>query len=290
VSIPADHCEQVLTFECQGRHLLGIVSQPRACVGDLGVVIVVGGPQYRVGSHRQFVSLARHLAGAGIPVLRFDVRGMGDSEGDSRGFEAIAEDIGAAMSALMRSAPTARRIVLWGLCDGASAALMLDDRQPRAAALVLLNPWVRSPASLARTQVKHYYVRRLFQREFWGKLLRGGVGLRALRELVGNVAASVASTAPAAEAARDAIPFQDRMADGWRRFAGPILLVLSGDDYTAKEFIEYTTADERWRGLVEQPRVERMDFPDADHTFSNLQAARALEAATRRWILALRAT
>ena len=44
-------------------------------------------------------------------------------------------------------------------------------------ALVLLNPWVRSTATLARTQIKLYYGQRLLQREFWLKLLYGQVGI-----------------------------------------------------------------------------------------------------------------
>jgi len=60
------------------------------------VLIIVGGPQYRVGSHRQFVLLARHLAAQGIPVMRFDVRGMGDSKGKPRNFGQLDDDLRAA--------------------------------------------------------------------------------------------------------------------------------------------------------------------------------------------------
>ncbi|MEO6566032.1 MAG: alpha/beta fold hydrolase, partial [Casimicrobiaceae bacterium] len=81
-------------------------------------MIVVGGPQYRVGSHRQFALLARALARVGIPALRFDYRGMGDSEGDRRSFDEIDADIAAAIDTLCREAHLAR-VVLWGLCDGA---------------------------------------------------------------------------------------------------------------------------------------------------------------------------
>ena len=78
--------ETVLAFPCEGERLLGVVSAPEDALvtGDLGVVIVVGGPQVRAGSHRQFVQLARHLAAQGLPTLRFDVRGMGDSSGPQR--------------------------------------------------------------------------------------------------------------------------------------------------------------------------------------------------------------
>ena len=71
--------EQAFTFDCDGESLLGLLHRPAADAPadaeQTGVVIIVGGPQYRAGSHRQFVHLARALAGAGHPVLRFDVRG-----------------------------------------------------------------------------------------------------------------------------------------------------------------------------------------------------------------------
>ncbi|HBZ05431.1 MAG TPA: hydrolase 1, exosortase A system-associated, partial [Massilia sp.] len=49
---------------CRGAWLYGIVSLP-AAPHPRGVLIVVGGPQYRAGSHRQFTLLARDLAAAG---------------------------------------------------------------------------------------------------------------------------------------------------------------------------------------------------------------------------------
>ena len=78
--------ERALTFDCCGERLVGVVSEP-ALAGKLGVVVVVGGPQYRVGSHRQFVLFARRLATEGVAVLRFDYRGMGDATGRPRQFE-----------------------------------------------------------------------------------------------------------------------------------------------------------------------------------------------------------
>ena len=80
----ANGTEEVpLSFACQDCRLYGVLHRPRSR-GRSGVLIVVGGPQYRVGSHRQFVLLARFLAGRSIPVLRFDYRGMGDSEGEQQ--------------------------------------------------------------------------------------------------------------------------------------------------------------------------------------------------------------
>ncbi|MFQ5467236.1 MAG: hypothetical protein ACE5DS_03780, partial [Kiloniellaceae bacterium] len=57
-----------LAFPCRGDALIGVLHVP-AAPGPRGVVIIPGAPQYRVGSHRQFVALARDLAVAGIAVL-----------------------------------------------------------------------------------------------------------------------------------------------------------------------------------------------------------------------------
>ena len=59
--------ERVVAFRCDGASLWGILSQSGSDVRayQTGILIVVGGPQYRVGSHRQFVLLARALARVG---------------------------------------------------------------------------------------------------------------------------------------------------------------------------------------------------------------------------------
>ena len=230
--------ELPIGFECAGARLQGVLCRPERAA-QTGVVIVVGGPQYRAGSHRQFVSLARSLAAAGHAVLRFDVRGMGDSEGTPLGFEQIAPDIAAALDALQRELPSVRRAVLWGLCDGASAALLYlhENTDLRVAGLALANPWVRTHVSLARTHVKHYYLQRLREPAFWSKLLRGGVAWSALAGSLNSLRTAFASTSlPPAHAA-----YPQRMASAWAAFGGPVLLILSEHDYTALEFEDFLT-------------------------------------------------
>src|SRR5258706_1742827 len=96
--------ERALGFDCEGDALVGILHEP-ADAADIGVVVIVGGPQYRAGSHRQFVVLARAIADAGFAVLRFDVRGMGDSAGAPRSFETVGADVAAAIAALQSAVP-----------------------------------------------------------------------------------------------------------------------------------------------------------------------------------------
>ncbi len=274
--------ERPLLIRCDGACLVGVLGEPEHTVRDVGVLIVVGGPQVRAGSHRQFVLLARCLTQAGFASLRFDVRGMGDSEGEPRDFMAIEADIAAAIDALLAASPQLRQVVLWGLCDGASASLMYwaARRDPRVRGLCLLNPWLRSEAGQARTQVRHYYLHRLVQPDFWRKLLGGGVGpgavtglLRAIRKAKGQPGAVAASG-----------DFRSVMAQAWRAFPGPMLLLLSGKDYTAKEFLDGVNRDPAWHQALQRPGLRRVDLPSADHTFSAVADRLASEQALIGWL------
>jgi uncharacterized protein len=84
--------------QCHENNLLGIIHQP-GDASKLAALLVVSGPQCCAGSHRQFVLLARMLAANGIPVLRFDCRGMVDSEGGIQPFASVDDDIAAAIAA-----------------------------------------------------------------------------------------------------------------------------------------------------------------------------------------------
>jgi uncharacterized protein len=276
--------EQIFNFNCAGEPLVGV-----ACVPDearsTGVIVVVGGPQYRVGSHRQFLLLSRSLASAGYPVLRFDCRGMGDSTGDLRNFETISEDIAAAIDAFQANCPQVERIVLWGLCDAASANLLYwnQAKDARVHGMVLLNPWVRSEATLARTHIKHYYGQRLFQAEFWRKLLTGNLGLgRAIRGFLGNLKQARKESLPAVR--NETLTFQKKMAHAMGAFYGEVLLLLSGSDYTAKEFIQAVQADHLWSAAIGRPNITQVEIPEADHTFSSLEWRRQVENITRQWL------
>ena len=67
--------------------------------------MIVGGRQYRVGSGRFFVVAARALAQRGVPVLRFDSRGMGDSDGAIQSFTEQQPDIQAAVDRMHAEIP-----------------------------------------------------------------------------------------------------------------------------------------------------------------------------------------
>jgi exosortase A-associated hydrolase 1 len=278
--------EIALTFACAGDALIGVLHLP-ALAPTVGVVIVVGGPQYRVGSHRQFLLLARSLAAQGIAALRFDCRGMGDSDGAFPGFEHIEPDVASAVDAMMLRVPSLRHVVLWGLCDANSAMAEHARRDARIAGVVLLNPWVRSESSLARTQLKHYYLARLMQPDFLRKVLTGRFNpIASMQALLGNIVRAFGSAAPhkrsSHEAARNALA--ERMAAELERFKGRVLIILSGRDLTAKEFADAARSSTLWQKLYADARVTRRDFPAADHTFSRRAWRDQVAEWTRDWL------
>jgi exosortase A-associated hydrolase 1 len=277
--------EEALLFSCGSDVLVGILHSPIAAA-DTAVLIIVGGPQYRVGSHRQFVLMARRLAEAGHPVMRFDVRGMGDSTGAVRSFEAVNEDIATAMDCVQQQLPHVKRFVLWGLCDGASAALLycLASRDPRVYGLCLLNPWVRSVASLAVTHVKHYYVQRFWQPSFWRKLISGKIAPNAVAAFLRTLRIAAGTTLLAPQRAGVATPYQRRMAQAWAGFNGHILLVLSARDLTAKEFVEHVKRDDGWKAALNHGVLEKHELSMADHTFSDATSRAAVETLVVEWL------
>src|SRR6185503_16551502 len=130
-----------VAFACGQDWLVGVITRPEK-PHTRGVLIAVGGLQYRAGSHRQFVLLANDLAGQGHAVMRFDYRGMGDSTGEPRTFENVGEDLRSAIDHFLATVPEVTEVVVWGLCDAASAALFYSHRDRRVAGIALLNPWV----------------------------------------------------------------------------------------------------------------------------------------------------
>lgn len=282
--------EEPLVFGCANARLLGILhrgSEP----AEIGVVVVVGGPQYRVGSHRQFVLLARYLARGGVPVLRFDYRGMGDSEGDDVDFEDIDADIRCAIDVLCAAVPELKRIVIWGLCDAASAAMFYAHRDPRVCGLVLLNPWMRTNATQAKTYLRYYYVSQLADPQFWRRIVSGRLPiLRAARAFIGNLSLALrpASYTTTIGIGIDdkTIPFAERMLQGLDRFSGRVLLILSGNDLTAAEFRDTASASRRWCRTLARPTVVRRELSEATHTFSSESWRNQVAAWTLEWLRA----
>ena len=192
---------RVLTFECGGdllgASLDGVDGAPRPAA----VLMVTGGTQTRAGSHRMYERLARSLSGAGYPCLRFDRRGVGDSEGEDPGFRGSGPDIAAAAAALRGEVQEGARLIGFGLCDGATA-LALHGAAAGLDALILVNPWLveMEAGEPAPAAIRQHYARQLATGAGWKKLITGAFDLR---KLLGGLkrSADTAESGLAAEAA-----------------------------------------------------------------------------------------
>ncbi len=285
--------EQAFRYECQGEMLSGILHR-----GDesnrRGVLVVVGGPQYRVGSHRQFVLLARYLTDQGIPVLRFDYRGMGDSSGEYVGFEAIGNDIHSAIDHFQNVLPKIEEVVIWGLCDAATAAAFYAPDDKRVKGLVLLNPWVRSEQGEAKAFIKHYYLNRILSRAFWSKVINGDFlffdSLLSLRQMIRKSVSGHPDPDRIRESDAEKSNCQSDDSLAWKletalgRFKGRVLLILSGNDLTAAEFNDAVKSSSKFQKTLqkEEYKIELMD--EADHTFSRKVWRDSVASITSKWM------
>lgn len=252
---------------------------------DIGVLILVGGPQYRVGSHRQFVKLSRALAAKGINSMRLDTSGMGDSNGKANPFYQQSADIELAIDHFFMICPQLKQLVLWGLCDAASAILIkLNRPDSRISGVVLLNPWVRQAQSHAQTMLKHYYLKRFMSVQFWHKLFKGGL------KLTDSLASLLNTLKISRQNKKTRLPTQNStmqlteytyvaaMLKGWQSFSGKVLVITSGNDLTAQEFIELCAADQNWQQCLKHSA--RVHLPEANHTFASAVWRHKVEQAT----------
>jgi hypothetical protein len=280
---PAAVRDEVLRLGPEGQ-LVGIVSHPGGgkplSPPATAVIALNAGVLHRVGPHRLHVALARRLAGRGLPALRLDLGGIGDSVATSNAAtfrESAVADTRAAMTGL-EGALGARRFVLFGICAGADNALATALVDDRVAGVVLVDAAV-------------YPTRRSLVRELRRRLARPG-GLPdaarwSARHARDRLAAEVArirrrgAAAPPAEGREN--PPAEVFGAQLARLADRGIGVLAV--YAGMHDERYNDADQifEWFPAL-RGRIDRAYFPDANHTFTQLDDQAALIDATLRWI------
>ncbi len=242
-------------FACEGAELAGSLDTGE---GSTGLLMITGGNEVRAGAWNGQALLAARIAAAGFPVLRFDRRGIGDSDGPPGDFRTSAPDIAAALAAFRRECPAVTRIVAMGNCDGASALMLASGAG--CDGLILSNPWTieNEDAPPPPDALRGHYASRLTDPAAILRLLRGGVSLKGLfRSLIG----AVRPAPPPSGLAQD-------MAAGLAQFSGDVRLLIASRDRTAQAFVAaWDKNDPRLRTCA-----------GASHSFVEAEAREWLEA------------
>ena len=164
--------EQALSFG-PDRSLIGILTDPPREArggGRPAFLFLNSGVLHRVGPNRLHVKLARELAAAGFPGLRFDLSGIGDSPA-SGGAEGLADrfvrETQEAMD-FLKAARNIDRFVLLGNCSGAGVAFLTALADERVCGAAMINPQ-------GQRRVRRYAVRLAKNRKSWMRAFRGAL-------------------------------------------------------------------------------------------------------------------
>ena len=266
-----DYCNKAVKFECEGQQLIGVATIPDNPRPVAMIAIVAGGPQYRGGVGRNLVDLSRVLAAQGITMLRFDYRGMGDSDGEFNNFLSIKPEIEAATDFLKRIVPEIKDVVLWGGCNAASSIMIFGAQVSGISGMIVSNPYVDSRQHQAKAQQAHY-LRRLMEPTFWRKLFSGqyaiGAQLSELWQMVKSRLQKRSQPNTANSNSSVEKPFQVRMLEGFGQFEGVCLLVASGRSVDAQSFQYLVDSSAQWQAAIGRASVDRLSLPEADQGFS----------------------
>lgn len=255
--------EPVVFTNRAGMKLFGILHSPAARAStDVAFILLSPGVKMRVGPGRLYLRLTELLLQLGIPVLRFDCHGLGDSEGtlpeeqlrDVYGQIEVGRFVDDTIDAMswMEQRLGSRQFILSGLCGGAITGLLAAARDTRVAGLLALGitPLLASKSAdpsryMTAGQlddIGRTYLTKLLKPQAWLRLLTFQTDFRLLwrsvsRRLRGTTPAPAtpAATVPADDNASPLFPPAFFQLLGGRQ---PMLLIFGGTDRLGFEFEE----------------------------------------------------
>jgi dienelactone hydrolase len=277
--------------------LFGILAAPESPrPTPVAAVFLNAGAVRRIGPNRIWVEASRRWARRGVPTLRIDLDGIGDSDGDAGRYrdvgqfyarDELADQIRILTDELL-ARTGAERVILAGLCAGGYWAFRGADRDPRVVAAYLLNPGALEwQTDLVRRRDARR-LRRLADPIWWRRLVRGQVRLARIRSVaaaavsegihgrVGAAAPSSPGDADRAEAAPAAIV-------GRLDARGTTVVMAFSNDEALHDELE---RDGFLAGVAALPNVRLETLPGRDHTLRPMVAQRAVHDLLDRALLA----
>ena len=268
-----------LFFDSHGQRVLGVLHTPEGPMRPGALVFLHGWAGYRIGPHQMFTKAARQAADRGFACLRFDFRGRGDSQGDAEAttLSTMIEDAKRAVDVVCEETG-AERVALIGDCSGSEVAIGAGTLDERIDSLVLWSAPIvagdRSEADAAkRRSIYSAYVRKLFRRETWSKLLGGrlqpGMILKALTR--------------GGKGAGEEGAESDREIDWYQRFvgfAGEVMFIYGGNDPTTDSALEHYRELSRDAGRPLNHHI----VEGANHAFYSLGWEQEVIEVTLDWL------
>jgi pimeloyl-ACP methyl ester carboxylesterase len=164
--------------------LSGIRCEPaHGAPASVCAVFMNAGAIRRIGPNRMWVEAARRWAARGVPSVRFDVEGVGETNGNTGVY---ADETGFYVPELISQVRTVLdalpaeglpdRFMLVGLCSGGYWAFQTAVHEPRVHSIALLNPgafvWTSSTSGDRLARVGR---RSLLRPSVWWRIIRGEV-------------------------------------------------------------------------------------------------------------------
>jgi alpha-beta hydrolase superfamily lysophospholipase len=275
--------ESPLTVRWRDARLVGVLAEPTdAPEAGLCAVFLNAGAVRRIGPNRIWVEAARRCAASGVPVLRIDLEGIGDADGDADRYRDVAmfyvpellDQVGVVLDAL-EARGLGDRFALGGLCAGGYLAFQAAVREERVSAALLLNAGALVWDDDLPRRREGRKIARVLDPGWRRRILRGDVTVGRMRAIASDYARHTirrrlrARRTPADPPVTTSIHHAlDRLRDTGTR----LVLAFCEDDALHAELVADGTVArlERW------PTVELERLPARDHTLRPVVAQRAV--------------
>lgn len=278
--------ERPLLVPTSTGRLFGITAVPETDAAPLTAIFLNAGAVRRIGPHRLWVDTARRWARQGVRSFRFDLGGIGDSDGDAQSLAEVAEFYDPRFTAQVRAGldelerqGVGDRFVVVGLCSGSSWAFLAALEDPRIAFAFMLNPrilyWdaaLDAARNLRRTHL-------LLKPAICKRLLQGEVSARRFGAFLSWLVQTPIRVIGRLQATKsDGSPIVERVASAFDqlRLQGTELRFLFCDGEPLHE-------EMRRDGLLSQrsrwPNIAVSILPGRDHTLRPLWMHEHVDAA-----------